>query len=74
MKTILTSSLVILLTISINFGALAQDDFTVTIPSTDKYANLCKPVKPGSSFNLTVNVKSNISDTCTISINKFYTG
>jgi len=72
MKTILTSSLVILLTISINLGALAQDDFTVTIPSTDDYDNLCKPVKSGTSFNLTVNVKSNISDTCTISIDKSF--
>jgi len=69
MKAVLLSLLVILLTISINYSALAQDSFKVTISSTDKYSGLCKPEKAGVSFKLPVKVESLISDTCTISIN-----
>ncbi|KAB2867769.1 MAG: T9SS type A sorting domain-containing protein [Bacteroidales bacterium] len=51
----------------------AQNDFTVTIPSTDKYGELCKPAKANVGFKLSVLVKSNISDTCKISIDSIKT-
>ena len=49
-----------------------SQDFTVTIPSTDPYQHLCKPVKAGASFNLTVSVKCNSGGPFNLSIDRLY--
>ena len=74
MKSILKNLLAITIIFSIYTQTAAQDnDFTVTIPTIDKYDHKCKPEKADVSFSIQINVKSNISDTCTVSIDKFNT-
>lgn len=70
MKTFLTTFLALILALLFNTASIAQDDFTVTISTIDKYDHKCKPEKADVSFSIPIKVKSNISDTCTISINK----
>ncbi len=55
-------------------GILSAQNFTVKVPSTDKYSGYFVPVKPGSSFQFQVSVTNNMGMADTISIDKTLVG
>ncbi|MBN2638035.1 MAG: hypothetical protein JXR65_02980 [Bacteroidales bacterium] len=59
----------ILLLFLMNTRAWAQD-FTVKVPSTDDYGGYLVPLRAGASIQFQVQVTNNLTDTCTVSIDK----
>jgi len=55
-------------------GILSAQNFTVNVPSTDKYSGYFVPVKPRASFQFQVSVTNNMGMADTISIDKSLVG
>jgi len=67
-KTILLTTLTLLFFLP----KIQAQDFTVSVPLTDDHSGYFKPLRKGASLQFQVNIKNNTSETCTVSIDKFY--
>ncbi|SDD25209.1 fibronectin type III domain-containing protein [Williamwhitmania taraxaci] len=70
MKNVLFSLLCIAMVVLVGGNASAIDNLTASIPKTEKSKGYLMPMKAGSSTQFQVQVKCNVLDTFTVSINK----